>query len=80
MPEFEYLMRVLVNGFQVHLACAECLLELTNKFREAPPAQWTEPEFMSELVELSQIEKNEQAKSLLKKCIQLLKDDVKLSP
>ncbi|KAL1555169.1 proteasome adapter and scaffold protein ECM29-like isoform X1 [Salvia divinorum] len=78
-PELLKSLRTVKIG-QVHIACAECLLELTNKFRAAPPAQWTEPEFMSELVELSQIEKNEQAKSLLKKCIQILKDDVKSSP
>ncbi|KAG6414017.1 hypothetical protein SASPL_126733 [Salvia splendens] len=78
-PELLKSLRTVKIG-QVHLACAECLLELTNKFRAAPPAQWTEPEFMSELVELSQIEKNEEAKSLLKKCIQILKDDVKPSP
>lgn len=69
-----------MNGCQVHIAAAECLVELTNELKAAPPAQWTEPEFMSELVELSLIEKNEQAKSLLKKCIQILKVDVKPSP
>ncbi|XP_057801656.1 uncharacterized protein LOC131016878 isoform X2 [Salvia miltiorrhiza] len=78
-PELLKSLRTVKIG-QVHVAAAECLLELTNKLRAAPPAQWTEPEFMSELVELSQIEKNEQAKSLLKKCIQILKDDVKPSP
>lgn len=65
---------------QVHIAAAECLLELTNELKAAPPVPWREVEFMSELVELSQIEKNEQAKSLLKKCIEIIgstKDDVK---
>lgn len=69
-----------MDGSQVHIAAAECLLELTNEFKAAAPAQWTELEFMAELLELSEIEKNEEAKSLLKKCIEIvgmLKDDVK---
>lgn len=69
-----------MDGSQVHIAAAECLLELTNELKAAAPAQWTELEFMTELLELSEIEKNEEAKSLLKKCIEILgmlKDDAK---
>lgn len=57
---------------QVHIAAAECLLELTNQYTAAPPVHWTELGFMTELLDLCEIEKNEQAKSSLKKCSDIL--------
>ncbi|KAH6814295.1 ARM repeat superfamily protein, partial [Perilla frutescens var. frutescens] len=78
-PELLKSLRTVKIG-QVHIAAAECLVELTNELKAAPPVHWKELEFMSELLELSEIEKNEQAKSLLRKCIEILgmiKDDVK---
>ncbi|KAH6836999.1 ARM repeat superfamily protein [Perilla frutescens var. hirtella] len=78
-PELLKSLRTVKIG-QVHIAAAECLVELTNELKAAPPVHWKELEFMSELLELSEIEKNEQAKSLLRKSIEILgmiKDDVK---
>ncbi|KAG8388927.1 hypothetical protein BUALT_Bualt02G0176200 [Buddleja alternifolia] len=57
---------------QVHIAAAECLLELTNQFKAVPPVHWTELGFMTELLSLCEVEKNEHAKSLLKKCSDIL--------
>ncbi|KAK6164025.1 hypothetical protein DH2020_000889 [Rehmannia glutinosa] len=75
-------MRTRVTAFihEVHIAAAECLLELTNQYRANPPVHWTELSFTTELLDLYELEKNEQAKSLLKKCsdiLERLKEDIK---
>ncbi|CAA3007764.1 proteasome-associated ECM29 homolog isoform X1 [Olea europaea subsp. europaea] len=56
---------------QVHVAAAECLLELTH-CRDIPSVHRTEVGFKADLLHLCEVEKNEQAKSLLKKCIDIL--------
>ncbi|PIN26135.1 hypothetical protein CDL12_01113 [Handroanthus impetiginosus] len=61
-----------INIGQVHIAAAECAVELTNLYKAAPPLHWKELGFMSELLDLCQVEKNEQAKSLLRKCCDIL--------
>ncbi|KAL3621946.1 hypothetical protein CASFOL_034142 [Castilleja foliolosa] len=78
-PELLKSLRTIKIG-QFHIAAAECLLELTNWYRATPPAHWTELAFATELLDLCEVEKNEQAKSLLKKCIDILgklKEDIK---
>ncbi|KAH7837827.1 hypothetical protein Vadar_018494 [Vaccinium darrowii] len=57
---------------QVHIAASECLLEMTELYRDLPPVQWTEVGFKSELLHQYEAEKNEQAKSLLKKSFDVL--------
>ncbi|KAK6119824.1 hypothetical protein DH2020_046449 [Rehmannia glutinosa] len=72
--------RVTAFIHEVHIAAAECLLELTNQYRANPPVHWTELSFTTELLDLYELEKNEQAKSLLKKCsdiLERLKEDIK---
>ncbi|XP_011080457.1 proteasome-associated protein ECM29 homolog [Sesamum indicum] len=70
-PELLKSLRTVKIG-QVHIAAAECLLELTNQYTASPPAQWTELSFMTELLDLCEVEKSEQAKSLLKKSYDIL--------
>ncbi|KAL7113563.1 hypothetical protein ACP275_04G068800 [Erythranthe tilingii] len=78
-PEVLKSLRTIKIG-QVHIAAAECLLELTNQYKAAPPIHWTELAFTNELLDLCEVEKSEQAKSLLKKCSDILgklKQDIK---
>ncbi|KAL7151950.1 hypothetical protein ABFS83_04G066100 [Erythranthe nasuta] len=78
-PEVLKSLRTIKIG-QVHIAAAECLLELTNQYKAAPPIHWTELAFTNELLNLCEVEKSEQAKSLLKKCSDILgklKQDIK---
>ncbi|KAL0371040.1 UNVERIFIED_CONTAM: hypothetical protein Sangu_0422100 [Sesamum angustifolium] len=78
-PELLKSLRTVKIG-QVHIAAAECLLALTNQYTAPPPAQWTELSFMTELLDLCEVEKSEQAKSLLKKSYDILhrlKEDIK---
>ncbi|KAL8055605.1 hypothetical protein ABFX02_04G067300 [Erythranthe guttata] len=78
-PEVLKSLRTIKIG-QVHIAAAECLLELTNQYKAAPPIHWTELGFTNELLDLCEVEKSEQAKSLLKKCSDILgklKQDIK---
>ncbi|CAA0805895.1 ARM repeat superfamily protein [Striga hermonthica] len=70
-PEVLKTFRTIQIG-QVHIAAADCLLELTNQYSAIPPVNWTELAFTTELLDLCQVEKSEQAKSLLKKCIDIL--------
>ncbi|XP_056162562.1 uncharacterized protein LOC130136561 [Syzygium oleosum] len=57
---------------QVHISASECLLEMITLFRELPPTFWTDAGLKDRLVHLHEVEKNEQAKPLLKRCIHLL--------
>ncbi|KAL0389277.1 UNVERIFIED_CONTAM: hypothetical protein Scaly_0284800 [Sesamum calycinum] len=78
-PELLKSLRTVKIG-QVHIAAAECILALTNQYTASPPAQWTELSFMTELLDLCEVEKSEQAKSLLKKSYDILhrlKEDIK---
>lgn len=61
-----------INIGQVHIAAAECLLELANRFVVVPPIDLNELNFMSELIDICEVEKNEHAKSLLRKCVDIL--------
>ncbi|XP_051141908.1 uncharacterized protein LOC127258894 isoform X2 [Andrographis paniculata] len=78
-PELLKSLRTIKIG-QVHVAAAECLLELTNQYSAAPPSNPAQLGFTTELRELIEIEKNEQAKSLLRKCsgiLDMLEADMK---
>ncbi|CAA6669169.1 unnamed protein product [Spirodela intermedia] len=53
---------------QVHMAASECLLEMISLWKEAPPVD-PKLTFIEELTHLCEVEKNEQAKSLLHRCL-----------
>ncbi|KAJ9537257.1 hypothetical protein OSB04_029990 [Centaurea solstitialis] len=57
---------------QVHIAASECLQELTKLYRDLPEVPIAEVGFKHELVHQWEIEKNEQAKSLMKNCIDII--------
>ncbi|OWM69124.1 hypothetical protein CDL15_Pgr025311 [Punica granatum] len=57
---------------QVHVSASECLLELITLHRELPSTYWTDAGFKSEVLHQYEVEKNEEAKSLLKNCIAML--------
>lgn len=57
---------------QVHVSASECLLEMITLCRELPSTFWTDAGLRDLLAHLHEVEKNEQAKSLLKRCIHLL--------
>ncbi|VFQ85232.1 unnamed protein product [Cuscuta campestris] len=55
---------------QVHIAAAECLVEITDVVAYASPeVQLSETGFIPELLQVIEMEKNELAKSSLKKCM-----------
>ncbi|XP_019163794.1 PREDICTED: proteasome-associated protein ECM29 homolog isoform X2 [Ipomoea nil] len=58
---------------QVHISASECLFEIIDLLAGAPAVQLREVGFRSELLQVAEMEKNEQAKSTLKKCIDILK-------
>lgn len=64
---------------QVHVSASECLLDLSTLFRQLPTMYWTNAAFKSELLHLCEVEKNEEAKSLLRKCITMLEKPVEAS-
>lgn len=57
---------------QVHIVASECLLNVTQLYKAFPPVPPTNLEFKVELLERFEVEKNEHAKSFLKKCIDIL--------
>lgn len=56
---------------QVHLVAAECLLVMMESCKTLPSEQWKKIGF-EEIIHLYEVEKNEQAKSLLRKCVDIL--------
>eukprot|EP00268_Persea_americana_P062214 TRINITY_DN795_c0_g1_i5.p1 TRINITY_DN795_c0_g1~~TRINITY_DN795_c0_g1_i5.p1 ORF type:complete len:1799 (+),score=364.65 TRINITY_DN795_c0_g1_i5:189-5585(+) len=59
---------------EVHIAASDCLLVLTELYRTLPIDNRKEISFMDELSHLYEVEKSEQAKSLLRKCLDILRD------
>ncbi|KAI3837921.1 hypothetical protein MKX03_019436 [Papaver bracteatum] len=57
---------------QVHVAASECLLEVTKLYKDAQLMQSEDVSYKGELIHLCDVEKSEQAKSLLRKCIEIL--------
>ncbi|XVE59843.1 hypothetical protein DITRI_Ditri05aG0079400 [Diplodiscus trichospermus] len=59
---------------QVHIAASECLLEIVQLGRYISVANWSDIGIKGEVVHLLEMEKNEEAKSMLKKCIDILEN------
>ncbi|KAI9402448.1 hypothetical protein POPTR_001G274500v4 [Populus trichocarpa] len=55
---------------QVHISASECLLEVTG----LASVRWTDVGFKEELLHQYEVEKNEEAKSYLKKCIDIFEN------
>ncbi|CAL9127672.1 unnamed protein product [Musa textilis] len=58
---------------QVHISASECLLEMSKLYRDSPTCM-EDVELKDELVRLCEVEKSEQAKTLLGQCITILED------
>ena len=63
----------LITYLQVHIAASECVLDLSKLYRDFPLLDRTEAKFEDELTELCESEKSEQAKTILKECLAILK-------
>ncbi|KAG2674643.1 hypothetical protein I3760_13G146600 [Carya illinoinensis] len=59
---------------QVHIAASECLMEITNLIRNLPSMHWMDIRFKDELLHQLEVEKNVEAKSLLRKCIEIIEN------
>ncbi|KAK7276642.1 hypothetical protein RIF29_17785 [Crotalaria pallida] len=59
---------------QVHVSASECLLEVLKLAQDVPSVIVINEGFKDELLHLCEIEKNEEAKSLLRKCVNILQD------
>ncbi|XP_020682977.1 proteasome adapter and scaffold protein ECM29 [Dendrobium catenatum] len=59
---------------QFHTAASECILEIVKLNRSIPSEQKRLVEFKSEVIHLMEIEKSEQAKTFLRRSIEILQD------
>ncbi|KAJ9146595.1 hypothetical protein P3X46_028837 [Hevea brasiliensis] len=59
---------------QVHITASECLLGITKLCRQLASVNWTDVGFKEELLHLCEVEKNEEAKSYLKRCIEIFEN------
>ncbi|XP_061372568.1 uncharacterized protein LOC133315038 [Gastrolobium bilobum] len=59
---------------QVHVSASECLLEVIKLSMDVPVVSSINEGFKDELLHQYEIEKNEEAKSLLRKCVNILQD------
>ncbi|ESW13516.1 hypothetical protein PHAVU_008G203200 [Phaseolus vulgaris] len=59
---------------QVHISASECLLEIMKLSMDVPLAGDVNEGFKDELLHQYEIEKNEGAKSILRKCVNILQD------
>lgn len=59
---------------QVHISASECLLEICKLFRQISSVYSSNIGIKGELVHQCEMEKNMEAKSLLKKCIDILEN------
>uniref|UniRef100_A0A1S4A5C6 Proteasome-associated protein ECM29 homolog n=1 Tax=Nicotiana tabacum TaxID=4097 RepID=A0A1S4A5C6_TOBAC len=59
---------------QVHIAASECLLEMVNLLKATGQLPGGEVAVSREFVQVYDVEKNEHAKSLLKRCIDILEN------
>ena len=60
--------------FQVHLIASECLLEVIKLYKQLAPVNWEDVGFKGELLHQYEVEKNEEAKTYLRKCIDLFEN------
>ncbi|XP_021604828.1 proteasome adapter and scaffold protein ECM29 isoform X2 [Manihot esculenta] len=65
---------ITVKIAQVHITASECLLGITKLCRQLASVHWTDVGFKEELLHLCEVEKNEEAKSYLKKCIDIFEN------
>lgn len=63
---------IFLDQIQVHLAASECLLDLLTMYQDIQSVHPPEIGFKDELLHLSEVEKNEEAKFLLRKCVDIL--------
>ncbi|XP_062082273.1 uncharacterized protein LOC133788708 [Humulus lupulus] len=60
---------------QVHVTASDCLLEILKLYEHIPSVYWTASvDVMDELLQLLEMEKNGEAKSLLKRCIDIFEN------
>ncbi|XP_062171204.1 uncharacterized protein LOC133876988 [Alnus glutinosa] len=59
---------------QVHITASECLLEITNLVKGLPSVQSISVGFKDELLHQLEVEKNGEAKSLLRKCTDIIEN------
>nr|XP_023924384.1 proteasome-associated protein ECM29 homolog [Quercus suber] len=59
---------------QVHITASECLLEITKLFGDLPLAHLVDVGFKNEILNQLGVEKNGEARSLLKRCIDILEN------
>ncbi|RDY13157.1 hypothetical protein CR513_01957, partial [Mucuna pruriens] len=59
---------------QVHVSASECLVEIMKLAMDVPLVGTINEEFKDELLHQYEIEKNEGAKSILRKCVKILQD------
>ncbi|CAK7330671.1 unnamed protein product [Dovyalis caffra] len=59
---------------QVHITASECLLEVTKVWRGLGSVCRTDVGFKEELLHQYEVEKNEEARSYLKKCVDIFED------
>ncbi|MED6172000.1 hypothetical protein PIB30_046082 [Stylosanthes scabra] len=59
---------------QVHVSASECLVEVLKLSKEVPSVSTINEGFKDELLHQCEIEKNEEAKSLLRKCVNIIQD------
>ncbi|XP_057515552.1 uncharacterized protein LOC130797079 [Amaranthus tricolor] len=59
---------------QVHVAAAECLLQVIELYKASQPESGVDKVFKENVAQLCKTEKNEQAKSVLKNCIVILEN------
>nr|XP_010313220.1 proteasome adapter and scaffold protein ECM29 isoform X1 [Solanum lycopersicum] len=64
----------IVKIAQVHIAASECLVEMVNLLKATRQLPGGEVTFSREFVQVYEVEKNEHAKSLLKRCIDILEN------
>lgn len=64
----------IVKIAQVHIAASECLVEMVNLLKATRQLPGGEVAFSREFVQVYEVEKNEHAKSLLKRCIDILEN------
>ncbi|CAN6695106.1 unnamed protein product [Malus baccata var. baccata] len=63
-----------INVAQVHVAASETLLVIVKLYEKLQTIHCRDEKFMGELVHLYEVEKNGEAKSLLKKCVDALEN------
>ncbi|KAI5667802.1 hypothetical protein M9H77_17655 [Catharanthus roseus] len=73
LPRVVECMKTIKIG-QVHISASECLLEVIDMYKTTYPEQSSEVAFIADLLHLYDVEKNEQAKFLLGRCIDILQN------